>query len=333
MSRGDSVTVSRQVGTLLAAVAALAGCASADPPVELQGHRGARGLAPENTVAAFETALRVGVHTWEFDLGVSADSVLVVSHDPRLNPNLTRDSAGRWIDGPGAPINTLTLAELRRYDIGRIRAGTRYAQDHPAQQPSDGQRMPTLDEVFELARRRADPALRFNIETKINPHEPTLTPAPDAFAALVVDAIRRNGMQHRATVQSFDWRTLVEVRRLAPEIRTAALTARQRWLDNLSDGRWTAGLRLSDHGASVPRLVQASGARVWSPFHGELTAAEVAEAHALGLKVIPWTVNDPSRMAQLLDWKVDGLITDRPDLARPVIAARGLPLPPPGAAR
>lgn len=297
---------------------------------DLQGHRGARGLAPENTLAGFRAALAVGVNTLELDLGVTRDGVLVIHHDQRLNPALARDERGQWIAEPGAALNALTLAELQRHDVGRLKPGTRYAQQWPQQQPADGERIPTLDALFELVR-AADPAgrVRFNIETKLTPDTPELTPEPEAFAKLVVDALRRHGMLARVTVQSFDWRTVRATQRLAPEVQTALLTVRQRWLDNLSDGRWTDGLRLADHGGSVPRLVKAAGAAVWSPFHGELDAAQVAEARALGLKVVPWTVNDADRMATLLDWGVDGLISDYPDRVRTAMAARGMALPPP----
>jgi glycerophosphoryl diester phosphodiesterase len=295
---------------------------------DLQGHRGARGLAPENTLAAFATALRLGVTTLELDLGVTSDQVLVIAHDSRLNPALTRDASGRWLEQPGPALNSLTLEALRRYDVGRLRPGTRYAQTYPEQQAVEGERIPSFDELVGLLAERGARTVRLNVETKLTPLEPALAPDPATFAALVVDSLRRHGLMQRASVQSFDWRSLREVQRLAPEIATVALTARQSWLDNLSDGRWTAGLRLSDHGQSVPRLVKASGATTWSPYHGELSSAEVAEAQALGLKVVPWTVNDPARIAQLLDWKVDGLISDHPDRVRQVMAARGLPLPP-----
>jgi glycerophosphoryl diester phosphodiesterase len=301
--------------------------------LDLQGHRGARALAPENTLAGFDRALQVGVNTLELDVGVSRDGVLVISHDPRLNPDLTRDDSGQWLATAGPPLISLSLEQLRRYDVGRIKPGTRYALTYPEQRSADGERMPTLDDLFELVAARGAHSVRFNIETKLTPTEPDLTPPPEAFAALIVQTLRRHGMAKRATVQSFDWRTLLAVQQLAPEVVTAALTVRQRWLDNLGDGRWTAGLRLADHGQSVPRLVKAAGARVWSPFHGELSAELVAEAQALGLQVVPWTVNEPGRMHQLLDWRVDGLITDHPDRARRVMAERGLPLPPAWPAR
>lgn len=322
LRRSRFLSVGRRLGALVLAWPLLA------TAFDLQGHRGARGLAPENTLAAFDRALRTGVGTLELDLGVTRDGVLVVAHDSRLNPNLTRDAQGRWLEAPGPALISLTLAQLQQYDVGRLKPGTRYAQAYPEQQAAEGERVPTLDALFALVARRGADHVRFNIETKLTPNEPDLAPAPETFAARLVKALQQHGLQRRATVQSFDWRTLREVQRLAPAITTVALTARQDWLDNLTDGRWTAGLRLADHGGSVPRLVQAVGAKVWSPFHGDLNPATVNEAHALGLQVVPWTVNDPARMAQLIDWKVDGLITDRPDLARQAMAAAGLPLPP-----
>ncbi len=327
---GRAVRGAVQITLLALFLLSMTGAAAQTASFDLQGHRGARGLAPENTLAGFRAALAVGVHTLELDLGVTSDGVLVIHHDQRLNPALTRDARGEWIGEPGAALNALTLTELQRHDVGRLKPGTRYAQQWPQQQPADGERVPTLDALFELVR-AADPAgrVRFNIETKLTPNTPELTPDPEAFAKLVVDALRRHGVAARVTVQSFDWRTVRAVQRQAPEVQTALLTVRQRWLDNLSDGRWTDGLRLADHGGSVPRLVKAAGAAVWSPFHGELDQAQIAEARALGLKVVPWTVNEPERMVTLLDWGVDGIITDYPDRVRSAMAARGMPLPPP----
>lgn len=296
---------------------------------DLQGHRGARALAPENTLAAFRRALEVGVHTLELDLGLSRDGILVVAHDPRLNPAFVRDAQGRWIAEPGAPLSTLTRAEIQAHDVGRLKPGTRYAQAFPRQQPADGQRIPTLDEVFEQVRAWGSTTARFNVETKITPVDPALTAPPEAFVNALVETARRHGLASRVTVQSFDWRTLVLMQRLAPEIATAALTARQPWLDNVGDVRWTAGLRLSDHGGSVPRLVRALGAGIWSPFHGDLTEADVREAQSLGLRVLPWTVNDRPTMERLIAWGVDGLITDDPERGREAMAARGLALPAP----
>jgi glycerophosphoryl diester phosphodiesterase len=313
----------------LIAAAGLGVCASA-LAFDLQGHRGARGLAPENTLAGFATALRVGVNTLELDLGISRDGVVVISHDPRLNPDITRDADGRWITAPApAPaINSLTLAELQRHDVGRLRPDTPYAQRFSQQVPADGERLPTLAALFGMVKAAGADQVRFNIEIKQSPLEPALTPAPEAFAKAVLAVVRQHGMASRVTIQGFDWRSLQVVRELAPEIPVAALTVRQGFLDNLGDPRWTGGLKLTDHGGSAPRLVKALGASIWSPFHLELNAESLQEARSLGLKVIPWTVNEPAQIDALLALGVDGLISDHPERVREAMARRGMPLPP-----
>jgi len=282
---------------------------------DLQGHRGARGLAPENTMAAFERALAIGVTTLETDVAVTKDDVLVISHDPYLNPDIVRGPDGAWLAAKGPTIQSLTFAELSRYDIGRTNPASNYAKGFPEQQPSDGQRFPKLSDVFALG---APKGVRFNIETKITPTSAAETPDPETFAKLVVAAIRDAGLTSRVTVQSFDWRTLVAVKKLAPEIVTVCLTIETPNNDTVQRSAagaspWHAGLALADHGHSLPRLVKAAGCGTWSMFWRNLTPESLAEAHALGLLVVPWTVNDPVEMARLGKMGIDGIITDYPN--------------------
>ncbi len=318
--------------------------------VDLQGHRGARGLAPENTLSAFATALDLGVDTLELDMLVTADDQLVITHDPRLHPDLARDARGRYLADlappaapPGAPpgsaaapttpaIRTLTLTQLRDHTVGRPRPGSRYTQQWPQARAVDDERIPTLDELIALLRDRRADGVRLNMEIKHAPGDtPALAPDVNTFAALVVEAVVRLRLQQRTSIQSFNWQALRAVQALAPDLHTVALSARQSWLNNVDDARWRAntgdGTDPVAHG--LPRAVRALGAASWSPFHGDATAALVQEAQGLGLKVVPWTVNDPAIMHKLLDWQVDGLITDYPDRARQVWAQRGLPLPRP----
>jgi glycerophosphoryl diester phosphodiesterase len=292
---------------------------------DLQGHRGARGLAPENTLAGFKLAQDLGATTLETDLAVTRDGVVVISHDPVLNPALTRWPDGQWLAAAGPAIRTLSLDELKRYDIGRVNPASRYGQQYPEQKPADGQRFPTLAEFFA----QASPAVRFNVEIKTDPGKPDLTLDPAAFAGLAVAEIRKAGVETRTTLQSFDWRGLIEARRLAPEIATACLSIESNNFDTVqrSGGRpspWLGGLDLAAHGGSLPRLAKAAGCTTWSPFWRNVTAENVKEAHALGLKVVPWTVNVPAEMGRLIDLGVDGLITDYPDRGMQILAARGL---------
>lgn len=296
---------------------------------DLQGHRGARGLAPENTLPGFATTLGLGVHTLELDVGVTRDGVVVVSHDPALNPMITRGPDGAFLRESGPRIRDLSFADLQRYDVGRLQPGTRYAATYPEQTPVDGARIPALAEVFALVKKAGNTTVRLSIETKLNPLAPDDTPGPEDFARRVIAAIRDAGLAGRSSIQSFDWRTLQVVQREAPEIATVYLTARQRWLDNLAGdpSPWTAGFRLAGHGGSVPRLVHAAGGRTWSSYFGDLDAAQVGEAKALGLTVLAWTVNTPADIARVMDLGVDGIISDRPDLVRAEMARRGMALP------
>lgn len=278
---------------------------------DLQGHRGARGLAPENTLQAFAAALAIGVTTLELDAGVTKDGVVVIHHDRRLNPDIARKPDGTWVEAPAPLIHELTFEELRRYDVGRLKPGSKTAADFPEQRHADGARVPSLAELFALVARAGNTAVRFNIETKLTPQAPEETLAPEPFARALIAEIRKAGLEARTSIQSFDWRTLQVVEREAPEIATVYLTGRKR-----------------DAG-SQPKAVHAAGGRIWSPSQAEMDSGAVVEARALGLRVIPWTVNEPAAIERVLDLGVDGLITDYPDRVRAQMQRRGLPLPAP----
>ncbi len=298
---------------------------------DLQGHRGARGLTPENTLPSFAQALGIGVTTLELDIAITKDGVLVVTHDRALNPDITRGPDGSFIAAPGPLVSSLTYAELGRYDVGRIQPGTAYARQFDKQKALDGTRIPRLAELFALVRKSGNEKVRFAIETKLSPLAPQDTLAPEAFARAVIAAIREAGMASRSSVLSFDWRTLVVIQREAPEIPTVYLSIQRGASDNIGagiaeDSPWTAGLRYRDYG-SVPKMIKAAGGHTWSAFHLDLTAEKVREAQALGLQVLAWTVNEPARMAALLDMGVDGIVSDRPDLLREEMKRRGMALP------
>jgi len=308
------------------------------PAFDLQGHRGARGLAPENTLEAFATALAIGVTTLELDLGMTKDGILVVSHDRYLNPDHTRDENGAFLAAPGPAIRSLTFAELQRYDVGRLKPGTAYAATFAQQRGIDGARIPRLTDVFELVRRSGADHVRFNIETKLTPTSGADAPDPETFAAAMAQLVRDAGLAARVTLQSFDWRTLAAMRRIAPEIDRVCLTIDGGEGDTLQRGQagpspWTAGLDIDDFDGSTPRLVAAAGCSVWSPNYRSVTAESLAQAGTLRLLVIPWTVNERADMLRLIAMGVNGVISDYPDRLRAVLAEKEIALPPPVAVR
>ncbi len=276
-------------------------------PFSVQGHRGARGLFPENTLGGFAGAIALGVDTVELDVAVTRDRVAVVSHEPRLNPDITRDQAGAWLNRQGPAINAMAFADLRGYDVGRIRPGTAYAAAFPAQLPQEAAGIPTLAEVFAL-----DKQVRFAVELKTFPDQPGLTVSPEEMVNCVLAVADGAAVTARMVVQSFDWRGLRYLRRLRPDVALGWLTKEQQ-----DDERrlWWDGVCAAERGGSVVAAVAAEGGRFWIPQFDELDEGAVAAAHAAGMKVIPWDVAPETEMSRLVAIGVDGIITDRPDIA------------------
>jgi len=260
--------------------------------IDVQGHRGARGYLPENTLPAFAKGLEFGVDTLELDCGVAKDGVVVVHHDRRLNPDTARGPDGKWVEAPAPTIFSLSFKELQAYDVGRTRPGSEYAKRFPHQKPLDGTRIPKLMDLFNLVENSGNSRVRFNIETKLLPDYPQETPPPEPFARALIAEIRKAGVAKRAAIQSFDWRTLKVVEREAPEIETVYLTEAK---------------------DAEPAKVHAGGGKIWSPDFRQLSEKKLAEARALKIRIVVWTVNEPADIARVVDMKVDGIISDYPD--------------------
>ena len=297
---------------------------------DIEAHRGGRALFPENTLASFANALSMGVDTLELDIGVSSDGAIVVSHERGLNPDLARAADGVYVAPPGIPFIRLRLEDIKKYDVGQIRPGSAYAAQFPDQRAVPGTPIPTLKEVLELVRKSGDGHVRLNIETKIDPNHPVESPDPERFVTLLLDLLQAEKFSDRVMVQSFDWRTLRLVQKLAPAIPTVYLTLQKGsaptvFLDKASV--WTAGFNPVDHDGSLPRAIKAAGGAIWSPFFGDVNPALISESHSLGVKVVVWTVNKPEDMARMIDMGVDGIISDHPEILRNVAAEKGIALP------
>jgi glycerophosphoryl diester phosphodiesterase len=265
---------------LIAIVAGMAVLAEAAPKkITVQGHRGARTVRPENTLPAFEYAIEVGADLLELDLGVTSDGVLVVHHDQTINRTICEGPEGE------TAIRQLTLEQVKQFDCGSKRA-----EGFPRQELAPGARIPTLDEVLALAPRGG---FWFNIEMKSNPKRPELAPEHEEFARLVAAAVRKHGLEKRVVVQSFDWRTLIALKEIAPEIKRAALYG---------------GLPKD----FVKIAEEAGGTEIVSPHHLLVTRGRVRKAQQAGLEVVPWTANNARQWDRLIKAGVDSIITDDP---------------------
>ena len=277
------------VAVMLSCLSGLPALAAGRSTIEVHAHRGDAKHFPGNTLPAFQSAIRSGADTLELDLQVTADNELVVHHDAFINSDQCLDSEGHSFKKHQYPIRRLTVAQVQTFDCG-----SRREPGFPEQTLPPMVRIPTLDQVFSLAEgmwRPGQAPVRFNIETKTNLFRPKYAIGAKLFIGLILETVRAHRMEERVTIESLDTRTLTELKKEAPGIRTSFLTA---------PGLARLETRL------YPR------ADVISPDFRHLSQAGVESFHRRGYKVIPYTVNDPAVWAKLISWKIDGIITDDP---------------------
>lgn len=257
--------------------------------LDIQGHRGARSVRPENTIPAFQYAIDVGVDTLELDTAVTKDNVVVLHHDLTLNPTICRTAKGGKIKA-GLAIRKMTLAEVKKYDCGSV-VNPRF----PRQVAFPGTTIPTLEEVFVFVKSYKNPnaaKVKFNIETKSDPAKPSLQPDPHTFAKMILDLAKKHKLEGRITIQSFDHRTLHAAKKINPSIPRAAL--------------------FENRPSDVLQATLAAEGTVFSPYHIWLVEEDVQKLQEAGIAVIPWTANEKSEWENLLSLQVDGIITDDP---------------------
>ncbi len=309
---------------------------------DLQAHRGGAGLTVENTLAAFRAALRIGVTTLECDVSISADGVPMVTHDRVVSAAKFRNTEPATPGDPSFPYVGGFVSRLTRAQLKTLDGGSLTLPDLPGQRAVPGEPMPAFEELLALVAEVAD--VRVNVETKFDVVHPDETAPREWFAERTVAAIRKARLVDRVSVQSFDWQVLKLVGRIEPRLARYALTG-PKYLEVGEPGPsdWLGGLDIDDFDGDLVKAVAALGFTAVSPIHGMpygsgvddpsyqpfVTASLVDEAHANDILVVPYTVDDPATMVALVDLGVDGFITNYPDRARSVLAAKGVPLPAP----
>ncbi|WP_230860130.1 glycerophosphodiester phosphodiesterase family protein [Actinoplanes aureus] len=329
-------------GTVAGTMTAPAAAGARTAGFDVQAHRGGLGLRVESTLASFGNALQLGVSTLELDVQITEDRQAVVTHDRRVSGTKCVDTAPATPGDPEFPyvgkyVNTLTLAQVRTLDCG-----SKTLADRPGQLAVPGARMPLLSEVFALVKRYRADGVKLNVETKVEAGAPTETAPREQFVQITAAEIRKAGLLRQATIQSFDWGALMRMRQVEPRLPLVALTN----VDFLQVGQpgaspWLGGIDIDDFGGDPIRAIRSFGATTFSPVHGfpqngtvtdpsyrpYVTRELVRHAHANGIRVVPWTINDAPTMSKLIDDGVDGIITDYPDRLRTLLAQRGLRLP------
>ncbi|WP_457948725.1 glycerophosphodiester phosphodiesterase family protein [Pseudarthrobacter sp. alpha12b] len=295
---------------------------------DLQSHRGGRGQWTEESLAAFGNSLALGVTTLELDTHLTEDGKVVVWHDDTIQANKCTDTAPAAAGDPEFPYVGRRVADLSLAQLKTLDCGFKQLPGFPEQDVVEGNRIAELKDVYQLARDRKADKVRFNVETKVNDSE-IGGAGMESLTRAVVAEIRDSGMSDRTTLQSFDWSSLNLTKKIAPELTLVALSSGDAWMGVGIPGASPnlGGVDIDDYDGSLPKAAAAQGYDVVSPTFSSVTPKMIADAHELGLAVIPWTVNTTADMARLMDLGVDGIITDYPTRLRTLMEERGLKLP------
>ena len=309
---------------------------------DFEPHRGGRDARPENTLYSYAYAMEMGATSIECDMQLTKDNRIVMSHNPILNHKITKDKNGTYVEDGKYDIRLMTLDEIRKFDVGVMdpKGGEYYEGHGKTQITVPGAQIPTLDELFELVQEYGDQKVIINAETKSYP-DPLSGDAyknnvdPVRFVKAFNDVVKKYGMEDRVLLQSFDWRTLVEMKKLNPKISLVALWQEQpSWgpdavsLRAYQKGKspWLGGLDIDDYQGNPILAAKAIGVDIVSPYYPEISKQDVDLAHELGMKVVPWTVNSVNDINMMVDMGVDGMISDKPWILRSVLEKRGIAL-------
>lgn len=307
---------------------------------DLEAHRGGRDVRPENTLYSYAYAIELGATSIECDMQLTKDGQIVMSHNPILNSDITRDENGNYIENNKYDIRLMTVDELKKFDVGVMDPNCgEYYDLHGKTQFTYDAKIPTLEELMQLIQSYGDKNIVSNIETKSYP-DPTSAEYrnnadPKKFVEIFNNIVKKYDMEDRVVLQSFDWQTLIEMKKLNPNISTSAL-----WQEQPSWGRdseslrryekkkssWLGGLDIKDYQGNPVKAAHAIGTDIISPYYTEISKQDVDEAHSLDMKIVPWTVNNEKDMNMLLDMGVDGIISDKPWLLKQVLEKRNIKL-------
>ena len=284
--------------------------------IKIYGHRGARGDLPENTLDSFKYLFENNINAYETDILISKDLIPVITHDFRLDPSFTKDEEGDWITDENIKIFDLTYNEISKFDVGSLNKLTRYGRRFLNQRSLENQKIPKLDELLELSSKNLSQDTIINLEIKSTPDEKNLTPGPKEMVQIVLNDIKKSNLQDKIIISSFDWRILREVKNQNPEISRAYLTFQQEKGMKIkktiySKSPWIDHIPLTIV-YDLPKIIKELGGSAWHPYYKDINKKAVKDAHDYNLPVNVWTVNDEYNMLKMIEYEVDGIMTDYP---------------------
>ena len=284
--------------------------------IKIYGHRGARGDLPENTLESFKYLFDNNINAYETDILITKDLIPIITHDFRLDPSFTKDEDGNWIKDENIKIFDLTYEEISKFDVGSLNKLTRYGRRFVNQRSLENQKIPKLSELLDLSSKNISENLLINLEIKSTPDEENLKPDLEDLVRLVVKEINKSNLKNKIIISSFDWRTLTEIKNHYPEISRAYLTYQQKTgvkIKNTIYNRspWISYLPFFEN-HELPKIIKSQGGKAWHPYYKDITKKLVEISHQEDLSVNVWTVNKEYDMLKMVEYGVDGIMTDYP---------------------
>jgi glycerophosphoryl diester phosphodiesterase len=283
--------------------------------IKIYGHRGARGVLPENTLDSFQYLFDNNIKAYETDILISKDSIPVITHDFHLDPSLTQDEEGNWIEDENIKIIDLTYDQISKYEVGSLNKLTKYGRRFLNQKKLENQKIPKVSELLDLTSKNKISDLVINLEIKSTPVQQNLTPSPEEMVKIVLEEVNQSNLTDKIIYSSFDWRVLREIKNYNPEIPRAYLSFEQQSsgsFGNIYDqSPWMDFIPLHNN-VDLPKLIKALGGKAWHPFYRNVNEKIVEISHNENLPVNVWTVNDEEDMLRMIDIGVDGIMTDYP---------------------
>ena len=283
--------------------------------IKIYGHRGARGVLPENTLDSFQYLFDNDINAYETDILISKDSIPVITHDFHLDPSLTQDEEGNWLEDENIKIIDLTYDQISKYEVGSLNKLTKYGRRFLNQKKLENQKIPKVSELLDLTSKNNISNLVINLEIKSTPVKESLTPSPEEMVKIVLEEVNKSNLTDKIIYSSFDWRVLREIKNYNPEIPRAYLSFEQQStgsFGNIYDQSPWMDFTPLHNNVDLPKLIKALGGKAWHPFYRNVTEKIVELSHDENLPVNVWTVNDEEDMLRMIDMGVDGIMTDYP---------------------
>ncbi len=277
--------------------------------IKIYGHRGARGVFPENTLDSFQYLFDNNISAYETDILISKDLVPVITHNFHLNPSLTKDSDGNWLEKEDIKIYDLTYENISRYEVGSINKLSKYGRRFINQKKLKNQKIPKLSQLLDLTSKNIIPNLLINLEIKSTPMVKNLTPEIEELVRIVIEEVHKSKLKDKIIYSSFDWNILKEIKNYNPDLPRAYLTEEQR---NIYDQSPWMDFTPLHNNVDLPKLIKALGGVAWHPYYKDITKKMVESSHEENLPVNVWTVNKEEDMLRMIEYGVDGIMSDYP---------------------